>query len=86
MDAYLPYLEQLAFSALIIIALSDPIAPVVPLFVVAPDSTYTAKPTMKERARTTPRRWRDESFWDVRMLLSIMATPTGPLRTLSSTL
>jgi hypothetical protein len=41
---------------------------------------------MKERARTTPRRWRDESFWDVRMLLSIMATPTGPLRTLSSTL
>jgi len=35
----LPYLEQLAFSARIIIALSDAMAPVVPLFVVAPAST-----------------------------------------------
>lgn len=38
-DAYAPYLEQLAFSAFIIKAFSDPMAAVVPLLVVAPDST-----------------------------------------------
>jgi hypothetical protein len=31
---------------------------------------------MKERARTTPRRRRNESFWDVRTLLSITTAPT----------
>jgi hypothetical protein len=56
MDAYLPYSEQLAFSAVIIAALSEPMARVVPLFVVAPDNTYTAKPTMKESASKAPTR------------------------------
>jgi hypothetical protein len=51
-------------------------APVVPLFVVVPDSTNTAKPAMKEMARTAPRRWANESFSNIRVLLSM----TAPLR------
>ena len=62
MGAYLPYLEQLAFSALIIIALSDPMARVVPLSVVAPDSTYTAKPTMKESASDSGNKATEREF------------------------
>jgi hypothetical protein len=70
MDAYLPYLEQLAFSAFIIVALSDPMARGVPLLVVAPDNTYAAKPIMKERASATPRRWPNESLWNTSAVLS----------------
>jgi hypothetical protein len=70
-DAYVPNLIQLVFSALMIVALSAPMAPVVPLFVVAPDRRNTAKPRMKESARTAPRRWAKESFLNIRMLLWI---------------
>src|SRR5580693_2528054 len=57
-----------------IVALSAPMAPVVPLFVVA-DSTKTAKPRMKERTRTAPTRWANESFLTIRMPLSSAAPP-----------
>src|ERR1700677_510078 len=55
-----------------IVALSAPMAPVVPLSVVA-DSTKTAKPRMKERASTIPTRWANESFLTIRMPLSSAA-------------
>lgn len=60
-DAYVPYRRQRVLSAVMIVALSAPMALVVPLFVGA-DSTNTAKPRMKESATTAPTRWVNESF------------------------
>jgi hypothetical protein len=68
-----PNSRQLVFSAVMIVALSARMAPVVPLLVVAPVSTNTANPAMKEHASTAPTRRAIEVFPKIRMLLSTTA-------------
>jgi hypothetical protein len=60
-----------------IVDLSVRMALVVPLLVVAPDSTKAAKPTTKVRAKAAMRRCRNESLFNTRTLLPITARLVG---------